>query len=400
MRDPKEIGYDGRRDANSASGVSPWLVAALLVAVAALLLGYFRPSLPSAVHDPHAMPRPVVARGDLADDEKATIELFRDVRRSVVHITSLTAVGRDQKYNLLTIPQGTGTGFIWSNQGHIVTNYHVIANSAGAKVRLADGATYDAQYVGGESEKDIAVLKINAPESDLPPILVGESANLSVGQKVFAIGNPFGLDHTLTTGVISGLGREIPVDNSDSDQNATIRNVIQTDAAINPGNSGGPLLDSAGRLIGMNSAIYSMSGDYAGVGFAIPVDDINRMVPQIIRTGHVERAVLGVQLAPDELFAQFAGSRGLPKTGALVFKVAPDSAAEEAGLRPTEVSQNEIDWGDVIIAIDGQRVEKTKTVFDILGDHSAGDKVTITVLRDGKRLDLHATLRLLETSEG
>ncbi|MBA3314170.1 MAG: trypsin-like peptidase domain-containing protein [Planctomycetaceae bacterium] len=398
MHERNDIDYDRRSDVTSGSGVSPWLVAALLVAVAALLLGYFRPNIRTALHDPGAKPRPVVARGDLADDEQATIELFRTARRSVVHITSL-AVERDRMtLNLAAIPRGTGTGFIWSDEGHIVTNYHVIANSAGAKVRLADGATYNARYVGGEAEKDIAVLKIDAPASDLPPILVGESADLAVGQKVFAIGNPFGLDHTLTTGVISGLGREIPV--QDSVSGATIRNVIQTDAAINPGNSGGPLLDSAGRLIGMNSAIYSTSGSYAGVGFAIPVDDINRIVPQIMRTGRAERAGLGIQLASDDTYAQFAGSWGLPETGALIVEVVPDSAAEEAGLRPTRETRSGIEWGDVIVAIDGRRIEKARTVFDILSDRSAGDEITITVVRDGEPVELKARLRLLPMFEG
>jgi S1-C subfamily serine protease len=399
MQTSDESREERRRYDPVVHGVSPWLVAALLVAVAALLLGYFRPTAPSALRDAGAIARPVTARGDLAADEKATIELFREARGSVVHITSIAVVASSRfSLDLTAIPQGTGTGFIWSDAGYVVTNYHVINQSNAAQVRLADGSTYDARLVGGEPAKDIAVLKIDAPKDDLPPILVGGSADLAVGQKVFAIGNPFGLDQTLTTGVISGLGREIP--NRLSDGDATIRNVIQTDAAINPGNSGGPLLDSAGRLIGMNSAIYSQSGTYSGVGFAIPVDTINRIVPQIIRTGHAERAVLGVDLLNDDTYSQIAGTAGLPRSGALVMDVAPDSAAKEAGLRPTTLDRDGYDWGDVIVALDGERIEKAQRVFDLLSDHSPGDVVKLTVVRDGKQVELEAKLRLSPAAEG
>ncbi|HEX6984193.1 MAG TPA: trypsin-like peptidase domain-containing protein, partial [Planctomycetaceae bacterium] len=249
-----------------------------------------------------------------------------------------------------------------------------------------------ARYVGGEPDKDIAVLKIDAPEGDLPPILVGSSSDLLVGQKVFAIGNPFGLDQTLTTGVISGLGREI-----EARSGAAISNVIQTDAAINPGNSGGPLLDSAGRLIGMNTAIYSPSGAYAGVGFAIPVDDINRMVPQIIRTGRVEQVGLGVRIVSDDLVEQFVERGELPRRGVLVFDVVPGGAAAEAGLRPTRETRQGIDWGDLIVAIDGEPVETSKDLFRILGERSAGDQVTLTVVRDGETVRVDVMLRVLPT---
>lgn len=400
MQAPRENTDERRRYEIAGSGVSPWLVAALLVAVAALLLGYFRPIIPSPLYNSQAEPRAVAARGDLAEDEKATIELFRSARRSVVHITNLAVLQNRWTLDLAAIPQGTGTGFIWSDDGYIVTNFHVIANAGGAQVRLADGATFDAEFVGGEPEKDIAVLKINAPKSKLHSILVGESSDLAVGQKVFAIGNPFGLDHTLTTGVISGLGREIANTQIREDEVVILRNLIQTDAAINPGNSGGPLLDSAGRLIGMNTAIYSESGNNAGVGLAIPVDDINRFVPQIIRTGGVERVGLGVQLLADETYSNYAGRDGLPRKGALVFEVVPGSAAEEAGLRPTRQTSEDISWGDVIVAIDGERIENAQQVFDIISQHVAGDVVTITVVRDGERQELTATLRLLPSPEG
>lgn len=379
---------------SSGSGVSPWLVAALLVAVAALLLGYFRPLLPGPVHDPDAAPRAVVARGDLAGDEKATIELFRTSRDAVVHITNL-AWARDRlSRNLLDIPQGTGSGFIWDEQGHVVTNYHVIESASAAKVRLADGSTYDARYVGGEKDKDIAVLKIDVPRRPLTPILVGASGDLQVGQKVFAIGNPFGLDQTLTTGVISGLGREIGGDNG-----VAIRNVIQTDAAINPGNSGGPLLDSAGRLIGMNTAIYSPSGAYAGVGFAIPVDDINRFVPQIIRSGRAERVGLGVGIVSlsDDALEPLVSAGKLPGEGVLITEVFPGGAASEAGLRATRETRQGIILGDIVVGIDGKTVKDSNDLFGALDGKSVGDAVTITVLRDGDRVDLNATLRALPT---
>jgi S1-C subfamily serine protease len=376
----------------SGSGVSPWLVAALLVAIAALLLGYFRPLIPGPLHNPDAASRPVTARGDLAGDEKAAIELFRTARDSVVHITSL-ATARDRfSMNLFEIPRGTGSGFVWDDEGHVVTNYHVIADASGAQVRLADGSTYSARLVGGERDKDVAVLKIDVPVRRPPPILIGTSEDLQVGQKVFAIGNPFGLDQTLTTGVISGLGREIEGDN-----NVAIRNVIQTDAAINPGNSGGPLLDSAGRLIGMNTAIYSPSGAYAGVGFAIPVDDINRLVPQIIRTGRAERIGLGIRILSDDAIRQLVEAGQLPRTGVLVLAVVQGGAAAEAGLRPTRETEDGVDWGDLIVGVDGEAVESTNDLFRILGEKSAGDTVTITVLRNGDEVDVKATLRALPT---
>jgi len=382
-----------RRDASpptGPAGISPWLVAALLVAVAALLLGYFKPLVSSALHDPDAAPRAVTARGDLAADEQATIELFNAASKSVVHITNVGVAVDRFSLNLFEIPQGTGSGFVWNDDGHIVTNYHVIDGAQGAKVRLLDGTTYDARYVGGEKDKDIAVLKIEAPVSELAPILVGSSSDLQVGQKVFAIGNPFGLDQTLTTGVISGVGREIQAESE-----AVISNVIQTDAAINPGNSGGPLLDSAGRLIGMNTAIFSPSGAYAGVGFAISVDDINRLVPQIIRTGRAEKIGLGIRYFPDTVVAQFVEQGDLPQKGVLIFDVLPGGAADAAGLRPTRRTREGTEWGDLIVALDGQPVTSASDLFRFLERKSAGDKVTVTVVREGESLDVVLPLRVL-----
>ncbi|MBI4422408.1 MAG: trypsin-like peptidase domain-containing protein, partial [Elusimicrobia bacterium] len=237
-------------------------------------------------------PRPVAPRGDLSASERATMELFQRSNASVAYITSMV-VRRDVfSLNILEIPRGAGSGFIWDDQGHVVTNFHVIEGASSAEVTLADHSKWSAKLVGVAPEKDLAVLRIEAPAARLRPIPIGSSRDLQVGQSVYAIGNPFGLDQTLTTGVISALGREIH-----SASGHPIQGVIQTDAAINPGNSGGPLLDSSGRLIGVNTAIASPSGAFAGVGFAVPVDTVNRFVPQLIAFGKITRPGLGVTIA-------------------------------------------------------------------------------------------------------
>ena len=379
------------RPSAGRAAISPWLVGLLLVGVVALLLNLWRPA---PLYDRLATPRAVVARGELAGDETATIELFRETSPSVVNITSVS-VSRDRfRLNALEIPKGTGSGFIWDRQGHVVTNYHVIAEGNGANVTLSDGSTYPARLVGAERDKDVAVLKIDAPEAKLPPIPVGASGDLQVGQKVFAIGNPFGLDQTLTTGVISGLGREIK-----SVTGRPISGVIQTDAAINPGNSGGPLLDSAGRLIGINTAIYSPSGTFAGVGFAVPVDIVNQIVPQVIRTGHADRVGLGIQILPDEVQEQLARRGKLPNRGVLVMDVVPGSAAETAGLHATTETQDGIVWGDLIVEVAGKPVENSTDLFAALDGATAGQTVSLTVLRDGRREQLQVTLQVLATFE-
>ena len=228
-----------------------------------------------------AAPRLVEARGDLADEEKSTIELFEKSRGSVVYITTTERV--------LDLWSRTGSGFLWDEIGHVVTNFHVVGN-AEARVRLNDGREYGAALVGASPLHDLAVLRIRISGSLPTPLPVGSSGELKVGQKVFAIGNPFGLDWSLTTGVVSALDRSIPTE----DARSVIEHLIQTDAAINPGNSGGPLLDSAGRLIGVNTAIYSPSGAYAGVGFAVPVDTVNRVGPQLISRGNYIHPMPGV----------------------------------------------------------------------------------------------------------
>ena len=230
--------------------------------------------------DPDAAPRAITPRGELAAEEKTSTSIFRQTAPSVVFITTMATGHNPFSFATEKIPQGTGSGFVWDRRGHIVTNFHVIQGAEAAQVTLADHSTWNARLVRAYPDKDLAVLVIDAPSDRLSPIPVGTSDNLEVGQKVFAIGNPFGLDQTLTTGIVSALGRQI-----ESATRQPIEHVIQTDAAINPGNSGGPLLDIAGRLIGVNTAIYSPSGASAGIGFAIPVDQVNRIVPQLVRNG-------------------------------------------------------------------------------------------------------------------
>src|SRR3990172_12877039 len=301
----------------------------------------------ASLNDPRAAPRNIAARGELSAGEKSTIAVFREASPSVVHITAI-AVQRDLfTLNLYQIPEGTGSGFIWDNSGNIITNFHVIQNADAAQVTLADQSNWKARRVGAAPDKDLAVLRIDAPANKLRAIPVGTSKDLQVGHSVFAIGNPFGLDQSLTTGVISALGREI-----ESVTRRPIQGVIQTDAAINPGNSGGPLLDSAGRLIGVNTAIYSPSGASAGIGFAIPVDTVNRVVPELIRYGKVIRPGLGVQVAEDQL-AQQMGLKGV-----LVVEVVPGTAAAKAGIRATRRDAfGRVRLGDVVVAIEGKKIE-------------------------------------------
>ncbi|MEE8302681.1 MAG: trypsin-like peptidase domain-containing protein [Candidatus Tectomicrobia bacterium] len=346
------------------------------------LLGY---RLQSNIYDPKALPRAVTARGDLAADEQATIVLFRQASPSVVYITSL-ALQRDIfSLNMFEIPQGAGSGFIWDQKGHIITNFHVIQDASGARVTLADQSVWDAQLVGVAPDQDLAVLYVPAAKNRLRPLAIGTSNSLLVGQKVFAIGNPFGLDQTLTTGIISALGREIK-----SVTGRIIAGVIQTDAAINPGNSGGPLLDSAGRLIGVNTAIYSPSGGSAGIGFAVPVDTVNRVIPQIIRHGRVIRPGLGIRTANDTT------TRRLDLPGVLIIQVNKGSAAETAGLRSTRRdARGRLVLGDVIIHIEDDRVQSSDDLMTILDKYQVGDTVSVTVIRDDKRLTLPVTLQAL-----
>jgi S1-C subfamily serine protease len=358
----------------------------LFVLLAAVLIWRFWPREWSSGLDPNAEPRTVTPRGDLAEDEKTTIALFKAASPSVVHITTLTNRQDRLTFDLFQIPKGTGSGFVWDGKGHIVTNFHVIQGADAAQVTLFDQSTWKARVVGSFPDSDLAVLIIDAPQSRLTPIAVGASNDLQVGQKVLAIGNPFGLDRSLTTGVISAVGREI-----ESVTRRPIKNMIQTDAAINPGNSGGPLLDSAGRLIGVNTAIFSPSGTYAGIGFAIPVDEVNRVVPQLIRHGKITRPGLGVQIAPDQVAKQ------LGLKGVLIMGVQPDSPAAKAGLRGTRRDESgRIQVGDVITAIDGEKVESVNQLLDRLEKYKVGSSVEVTFLRDGKEDKVNVKLDALQ----
>ena len=359
------------------AGLPVWsrrAVLGALLAVSGPLLAQARPPAP---------PRPVAPRGALGADELNNIAVFKAVSPSVVNITAL-AVGRDFfSMNVQQVPRGTGSGFVWDDRGHIVTNFHVIQEANAARVTLADQSSHRAQLVGVFPDRDIAVLKIDAPKSKLPPIPVGSSRDLQVGQKVVAIGNPFGLDQTLTTGIVSALNREI-----ESVTRRTIRGSIQTDAAINPGNSGGPLLDSAGRLIGVNTAIYSPSGGSAGIGFAIPVDEVNRIVPRLIRDGRMVRPSLGVTAGPEAMTRALKLPTGVP-----LVRITPGGPAAKAGLQPfRRGSEGGIVAGDVITAVNDEPVSDLDDMLTALERFQPGDKVTLTLWRAGKTRKQSVTL--------
>ncbi len=333
-----------------------------------------------------AEPRAVTPRGELASDERAIIQIFEQASPSVVFITTRQRVVSPWTRNVLSVPRGTGSGFVWDDLGHVVTNNHVIENSSEATVRLNDGRSYSAVLVGTSPVHDLAVLRINVPFNRPPPVPVGTSSDLKVGQKVFAIGNPFGLDYTLTSGIVSALDRSL-----EAEDGTSIEHLIQTDAAINPGNSGGPLLDSAGRLIGINTAIYSPSGTYAGIGFAVPVDTVNRVVPQLIAQGKYIGPSLGISVDAD---INRALTEQLDIQGVLVITVEPGSAAEAAGLRATQLDRRgNVIPGDVILAIDGERVESVFALLSKLDNHRIGDRVTLRVWRSGRELELSVVLQ-------
>jgi S1-C subfamily serine protease len=327
----------------------------------------------------------VTPRGELAADEKSTITLFQQASPSVVYITRLNRAV-DNFRNVVEVPSGTGSGFIWDDQGHVVTNFHVIQGANFAKVTLSDHGTYDASLVGVAPEFDIAVLKIDAPRTKLQPILIGTSGDLQVGQRVFAIGNPFGLDQTLTTGIVSALGRTIQ-----SLTRQPIGDVIQTDAAINPGNSGGPLLDSAGRLIGVNTAIYSPSGSSAGIGFAVPVDLVRRTVDQIVAQGRVVRPQLGV--AGSNRMGRLVLDRLGLKSGMPILNVEPGSGSDDAGVKPFVILPGGQLRGDVLLSIDNRPVNSTEDLYTVLQRYGVGDTVTLKILRDKQEIEVPVKLK-------
>ena len=329
-----------------------------------------------------AAPRVTAPRGDLAPYEQANIELFERISPSVAYITSVSLRRDRYSLNIYEIPSGAGSGFVWDERGHIVTNFHVLEGASSARVTLFDQTTWEAQVVGVAPEKDLAVLRIDVANHQLAPIPLGTSRDLRVGQAVFAIGNPFGLDQTLTTGVISALGREI-----ESVARIPIRDVIQTDAAINPGNSGGPLLDSGGRLIGVNTAIYSPSGTYAGIGFAIPSDTVNWVVPELIAKGRIERPTMGIDIVTAQAAAQ------VETEGALVMRVLRGSGAERAGIRGTERDRfGRVRLGDIIVSVAGQPIRSTDDLWLALDRKRAGEKVEVELVRDGRRFEVSVVL--------
>jgi S1-C subfamily serine protease len=360
----------------------------LAIAAAGLLLILAWQSLPLILSELlafRAEPRVVAARGELAEDERSTIALFEAARGSVVFIATVERVVNPWTRNPLQLPRGTGSGFVWDPLGHIVTNHHVIAGAAAASVRLADGRAFSASLVGASPEHDLAVLRIGVGTGRPDPLPIGTSHDLKVGQKVFAIGNPFGLDWTLTTGIISALNRELPTESG-----TIVDGLIQTDAAINPGNSGGPLLDSAGRLIGVNTAIYSPSGAYAGVGFAVPVDTVNRVVPRLVAAGRYIRPSLGIRM---EEQINAAISDRLGTDGVYVLAVEPGSGAERAGLRPARLARDGgFIPGDVIVAFADRPVRRVADFQNALDRYEPGQEVPLTVLRDGRPVTLRTTL--------
>ena len=331
-------------------------------------------------------PRLVQPRGDLAEDERSTIELFEHSRDSVVFITTRQRMMDVWTRNIFSVPSGTGSGFIWDDLGHIITNFHVIKGASEATVRLANGRDHRASLVGASPAHDIAVLKISTGFQRPTPVPLGSSSDLKVGQKVFAIGNPFGLDWTLTTGIVSALDRSLP-----SSDGRIIDNLIQTDAAINPGNSGGPLLDSAGRLIGINTAIYSPSGASVGIGFAVPVDTVNRVVPQLISRGKYIRPAMGITV--DEKLNNRLTER-LKTKGVVILSISPGSAAEAAGLQGATITpEGNVIANDIIIAVEGKPIDSVEKLLARIDSYKVGDTVKITVLRKGETVEVPVTLQ-------
>ncbi len=315
---------------------------------------------------------------DLRPDEQAIVDLFENTSPSVVYISTTTR-GRDL-FGRVTgeMPLSTGTGFVWDRNGHIVTNFHVAQDATSWRVVMHDQTSYMAEPVGGSARHDLAVLRIDAPADSLRPVRLGDSDRVRVGQSAYAIGNPFGYSATLTTGIISALSRQIAGLTGD-----IIEDVIQVDAAINTGNSGGPLLDSRGRVIGINSQIASPSGTSAGIGFAIPVNTVTRVVPQLIAHGAYTPAQLGI--STDQQLNRFVTAR-LGVNGVVVAEVNPGSGAARAGLRGTEPNANQL--GDIIVRIDGEPVQSFRELRLVLDRYQPGDEVAVTVSRDGEMHDV------------
>jgi len=322
-------------------------------------------------------------RGGKAASDNEAIEVYKSVSPSVVAVANNALVRRGIfSFQLYEVPQGAGSGFVWDKKGHIVSNYHVVYEASTLTVSFPDGTRYDAKLVGVAPDYDLAVLKIDAPPEKLTPVSLSPSRDLQVGQRVYAIGNPFGLDTTLSSGIVSALGRTIT-----SMTDRKIYDVIQTDTAINPGNSGGPLLGSSGKLIGVNTAIVSPTGANAGIGFAVPSDTVARVVPQLIEKGHVTRAGLGVQLVPDHVTAR-AGIEGVA-----VFAIYDRTPAASSGLAGLSVSRNgDLVFGDIIASVNKVPVRTIEDLQAVLDPLKPGDRVALTVQRAGKTRNLSLTL--------
>ena len=373
--------------------------ARIFLAALVLILGAFWAGARFGPHGPskvEAVPlrssglSQVAARDSgLTEDESINVRIYRQASPAVANILT-----KATEYDFFMDPvpvEGAGSGFIIDPRGYILTNYHVVEGAQSIEVVLGDQSRHAAKYIGADQRNDVALIKIDPKGKQLAALKLGDSNALQVGQKVLAIGNPFGLDRTLTTGVISGLERPIRAQN-----NRQIEGAIQTDASINPGNSGGPLLDSHGRMIGINSQILSPSGASAGVGFAIPVSIAKRIIPQLIRSGEVRRPKLGI--IPRDV-APLANQVRMPVSdGVLILQVQPAGGAANAGLRGTvQTEDGDIEFGDIIVGIEGEKVKNNDDLFRILDKHQVGDTVNVEVVRNGRHLTV--PVRLTEATD-
>ncbi len=372
---PESTQSDSRTRRAARPGLRALAVAVFATAAA---LGGGASSADSGAHPP--------IPDDLLRHERNTIEIFRNAADSVVFVTNERVEQGFRGFNATKIPQNSGSGVVWDAQGHVLTNFHVIQGGNAFAVTLKDGSTHSAKVVGWDPNKDLAVLRIEAAPERLSPVRRGSSKPLVVGQQVLAIGNPFGLDHTLTVGVISALGREIQ-----SIAGTTIEDVIQTDASINPGNSGGPLLDSKGRMIGVNTQIVSRSGQSAGIGFAVPIDTIERIVPQLIRFGKVKRAGLGVRILPD-VYARRFGVEGV-----ILREVYPNSPAARAGLRSMSVDRRgTVAAYDLIVGIGEDEIRSFDDLYQALDGREPGERVELRFQRGRKQYRVELELQEID----
>lgn len=347
-----------------------------------------KPPAPTAsASAPPAPPVPPVSKEGKIEDERNTIEVFQRGAPSTVFVTQKQVVVDWLEGKAMEVPSGAGTGFIWDDRGHVVTNYHVVASARSLTVTLQNQKVYPARIVGSEPRKDISVLKIEAPRDMLKTVTLPPPAEkLDVGQKVIAIGNPFGLDHTLTTGVVSALGRSV-----EGAGGVSIRDMIQTDAAINPGNSGGPLLDSRGFLIGMNTMIFSKSGAWAGIGFAVPVDTIRRIVPELISKGRVDQVGFGIRIDPQQRL-----ERRFRIAGLVVLEVLPGTPAERAGIRGLTQTEEGVTLGDIIVKVGDTRVKSYDDLYNALDGKKPGERMRVRIVRGTDELDLTLELTLVQ----